>query len=496
MNFRLAFCSILLFSGFLLGCANITAPTGGRKDTTPPKMVSIDPHDSLLNTRVSRIEMHFDEYITVSDVSKEVQLSPILAIQPTVTGHNKTVIVKIVDSLLEPNTTYRLSLGSAVKDLHEGNAFKPYTYTFSTGSYFDSLQFSGNVLNAETGLADTGTYTVMLYNATENDSAVVRKKPRYITRTDRSGDFTFKGLPGRSFRLYAVKDYNSNLLYDGPGSGEPVAFSNLFVNPSDTSAKTVKIRAFLEAPDSTTQKGIDSTSKLKVKKPAIKSPQNDVLSYSVALDTANVEQRTFDLNSVITIAFTKKPVLNTDKITLTYDSLGKTISPAFNLTLDSTTHNLIIRSDWRENMVYKLRLVKGFAKDTSGTEVVPSRYTFRTKEDGDYGKINLHLPSKYRGQQYLLRVMADNDSIYQKPVTDTMVFLKRLKPAKYTFRIIADQNRNGKWDGGDLLGKKQPEDVFPYQEPVNIRQGWENTIDFEPVVAPAKTKTAAPPKQK
>jgi uncharacterized protein (DUF2141 family) len=92
--------------------------------------------------------------------------------------------------------------------------------------------------------------------------------------------------------------------------------------------------------------------------------------------------------------------------------------------------------------------------------------------------------------------MADNDSIYQKPVTDTMVFLKRLKPAKYTFRIIADQNRNGKWDGGDLLGKKQPEDVFPYQEPVNIRQGWENTVDFEPVVTPAKTKTAAPPKQK
>src|ERR1039458_524255 len=82
------------------GCANITAPTGGKKDTTPPKMVSIDPGDSLLNFRVKRIEMHFDEYITVNDVAKEVQLSPILTIAPSVIGKNKTVIVKIVDTLL------------------------------------------------------------------------------------------------------------------------------------------------------------------------------------------------------------------------------------------------------------------------------------------------------------------------------------------------------------------------------------------------------------
>ena len=90
------------------GCANITAPTGGKKDVIPPRMVSIDPKDSLLNTRVKRIEIHFDEYITVGDAAKEVSFSPILAIQPTVTGKGKTVTVKIIDSLLEDNTTYRL----------------------------------------------------------------------------------------------------------------------------------------------------------------------------------------------------------------------------------------------------------------------------------------------------------------------------------------------------------------------------------------------------
>ena len=188
----------------LAGCANITAPTGGKKDTTPPKRVSIDPGDSLLNTRVTRVEMHFDEYITVGEVSKELQISPILPILPTLTGHNKTVVLKIVDSLLEENTTYRVSFGSAIRDLHEGNAYPNYTYTFSTGRFFDSLQLSGKVINALTGLPDTGSITISLYNAAENDSAIVRNKPRYITRTDAMGNFTFKGLPRRSFRIYAV----------------------------------------------------------------------------------------------------------------------------------------------------------------------------------------------------------------------------------------------------------------------------------------------------
>ncbi len=152
------------------GCANITSPTGGRRDKTPPKLLSITPKDSLLNTKVSRIEMHFDEYITVGDVGKEDQISPLLAIHPTVMGLNKRVIVKIVDTLLEENTTYRLSMGNAIKDVHEGNAFSKYTYTFSTGKYFDSLQIRGNVINALTGFPDSAGVTVELYSAKDDDT--------------------------------------------------------------------------------------------------------------------------------------------------------------------------------------------------------------------------------------------------------------------------------------------------------------------------------------
>ncbi len=478
---------LLLFTIICIsaGCANITTPTGGKRDKIPPKLVSIDPADSLLNTRVSRIEMHFNEYITVSDAAKEVQISPILSIAPTVTGLNKHVIVKIKDTLLEDNTTYRISFGSAIKDLHEGNAFKNYTYTFTTGAYFDSLELHGTVINAATGLPDTGGISVVLYSATEKDSAVVRHKPKYITNANASGAFTFKGLPKRSFTIYAIKDANGNLIYDGPEAGEMIAFTAHNVLPGDTSVPPVNLRLFAEVPDTATKKKMDSTDNKRGpgglsgrSKPSFR--QQAGLSYSVGVDTSSSERRTFDVTKPLDIVFNNVPVLLKEKITLSYDSLGYTVTPDISIAFDSIRPSVLhIKSRWSEDQVYTLKLHKGFAKDTAGVEVMPGRFVFRTKNDDDYGKIKVHLPGKYNAPKYVLLVTADKDTIYQKPVLDTIINLVKLRPDKYTFRIIVDKNGNGKWDSGDLFAKLQPEEVIPGPDPVTVKMGWDNTIDFE-----------------
>src|SRR5690606_35877229 len=108
-------------------------PAGGKKDITPPRLLAITPGDSLLNTRVTRIEMRFDEFINVNSPSTEVQMSPLLRFPISVTNVGRRVVVTIPDSLLKENTTYRMTFGKAISDLHEGNVFTNYTYTFSTG---------------------------------------------------------------------------------------------------------------------------------------------------------------------------------------------------------------------------------------------------------------------------------------------------------------------------------------------------------------------------
>src|SRR5690606_9953422 len=109
---------IFLFACLFSACAQIVPPQGGPKDVTPPKLLSVTPQDSLLNQRLNRLELRFDEYIVLSNPSGEIQVSPILPFPPDISVGKRSVILKIPDSLLQENTTYRISFGKAIQDLN------------------------------------------------------------------------------------------------------------------------------------------------------------------------------------------------------------------------------------------------------------------------------------------------------------------------------------------------------------------------------------------
>lgn len=474
---RIRNCLYVLLLCIGAGCANIVPPAGGKKDTTPPGLVSVVPADSQLNTRVTRIVMRFNEFINVNNAAAEVQVSPLLRLPLNVVAAGRTVTVKIPDSLLQDNTTYRVSFGNAIGDLHENNVFANYTYTFSTGSYFDSLQLGGWVYNAATGLPDTGVF-VMLYDAAGSDSAIVREKPLYVARAAQGGGFLFRGLPYREFRIYALRDANNNLIYDG--GDEFIAFSDTTVFPVESVASPLKLRTFKEKlPDTALA---DSTSVVGRRGLAkSRDVAKEGFFYTVAVDTSDARKRTFDVTKPLSIIFNKAvDSLNKERISLAWDSADITVEAPFTVDLDTAREERVqLKAAWKEDAVYTLRLLKGFAKDTALADAMPSRHVFRTKSDDDYGKLNIHLPSKYKSRQYLLMVNNETDTVYLQPVLDTMVHLVKLRPAAYTLRVISDKNENGQWDTGDLFGRLQPEEVIPYSTVINLKAGWENTIDFE-----------------
>ncbi len=458
------------------GCANIVPPSGGKKDVTPPKLLSVTPKDSLLNTRVRKIELRFNEFITLSNASKEVQISPLLPIPLTVTSNLRKVTVSIPDTMLMENTTYRISFGKAIQDLNEGNAFAGYNYMFSTGGYFDSLKISGDVFNASTGLPDTGAF-VLLYDAKYSDSIVVKQKPLYIALTDGGGHFKLDGLPAHQFRIFALHDKNSNLIYDG--GGEWIAFNNEPIQPHKDSVIHVALNVFPEGKDTTADKKIRDRKNATTKTSNIKT---EGISYQVFVDTSDLKRRTVELTKPVEIIFNKPALINNDRIFLSYDSNGAVVEAQMKITADTAdASKLHINTDWRQNTVYTLRLLKGFAKDSTGKDAMPSKYIFRTKREEDYAKLRIHLPSKYAGKKFVLQVSTEQDTIYQKPVADTMVNFAFLQPANYTIRVIKDDNENGVWDSGNLFERKQPEIVIPYTNTIQLKAGWENIIDFEEV---------------
>ena len=239
----------LLLTAFLAQrCANAVAPTGGPKDTTPPVVAAAVPENQSTHFIGKKIEITFDEFITLENANQNVMVSPPLKEKLDIKLKNKTVVVKFKENLV-PNTTYTINFGSAIKDLHEGNPFKDYVYSFSTGDHIDTLSITGKVVDAETMKPIENVY-VGLYAADRDnlDSLPMTTAPNYISKTDKEGQFSLNGLADKSYRVFALKDANANLYFDL--ANEASAFHDMLVSPSDSTLKPITLRMFTEV-DST-----------------------------------------------------------------------------------------------------------------------------------------------------------------------------------------------------------------------------------------------------
>lgn len=476
--------ALCLMGGLLSSCANILPPSGGAKDTLPPRLLSVMPADSGLHVFPKKIVFRFDEYVNVTDVATQVQISPLLAQNLTADADLRTVTFTLPDTLLQPNTTYRINLGTAVRDLHEDNPFRNYTYTFSTGDYFDSLTLAGRILQAETGEADTSVQ-ILLYEATADDSAILRQKPLYVTPVDISGNFRFSGLPDRPFRIYALGDKNANLLFDK--SDERIAFLDSLVRPAVVDSGRIVLRSFVEKDTSDTTTAVPAPAANAEASPTRRSAGGGAKTaegaYTVGVDTSTLKKRTFSLLKPIELSFSGTSIqsISQNRIFLSRDSNGVAVEMPFSAARKPADSSILqISTPWQPDAIYTLRLLKGFVQTENDRDALPGKWIFRTKSDEDYARLTVNFSEKYRDSGFVLQVLlADKDTVWQKPVEKAAVVLPRLEPGVYTLRLIEDKNRNGIWDPGNLAQKLQPERIFPFDRKVTLKAGWDNIIDWE-----------------
>jgi uncharacterized protein (DUF2141 family) len=469
----------------LVACANIIPPTGGKMDTQAPKLVSISPADSMLNTRVTKITMRFDEFVTVSDAAKELRISPTLRANASMSYSGRTVTIKIPDSLLEANTTYTVNPGKSIKDIHESNAYTTKDYLFSTGAWFDSLQIKGSIEMAASGLADTsGNTRVFLYAASDSFTTVMAHKPLYTTVSDSKGKFRFSGLPAKSFRIYALQETDNNLIFDK--DEELIGFNEQLIFPATDTASR-KIRIFKELPD-TSRKKVESalTQGKRALNPGKQSsnlPTLDpkIFEYRVLTDSGKTGKGTLEINKDLSILLSRKTdSIYHERIALSLDSADIELEQSFEVQLDSSGKLATLKSRWQADRVYTLRLLKGFAKDSSATDAMPSKWKFRSKKEEDYGSLEIHVPEKYRSANMLICVRKAEDSVFTHRIDSSTYKLRLLDPGTYSVCIIKDSNGDGIWNTGSVRNKQQPEEVIPNPEAIAIKAGWDNIIDFEP----------------
>lgn len=198
------------------GCANRgLGPQGGPKDERPPKVLSETPENGTLGFNAKRIEIQFDEYITLDDVSKNVLISPPQQYPPDIKAVGKRVRIEFKEPLKD-STTYTIDFGEALRDNNERNPLTNYHYSFSTGDHIDSLEIYGTMINAEDLNPISGI--IVGYHSNLSDTAFERQPFDRIGKTNKEGDFSIKNIPPGTYRLFGLGDASRDYCYQ-PGEG-------------------------------------------------------------------------------------------------------------------------------------------------------------------------------------------------------------------------------------------------------------------------------------
>lgn len=270
---------VILFSIIFLfrACAQQGSPSGGPRDEDPPVVLESNPPNYSTRFDAKKIQIVFDEYVVLDNVNQELVVSPPMKEKPEVRLKGKGMIIQFEEELKD-STTYTFNFGSAIKDLHEGNKLLNFEYVFSTGDVLDSLSIRGTLKYAEDLTVPEEPITILLYDDLR-DSVPLIDIPLYVGRSNDSGVFSINNLKADTFKVFALKDGNYNLIYDLPTEEIGFLDSSLVMN-------TEFIRSVMEAPagDSSIQ---DSTElALDV---ALAPAADSLLVDSLAVDSMRME---------------------------------------------------------------------------------------------------------------------------------------------------------------------------------------------------------------
>lgn len=435
------------------GCGQVGMPTGGPKDSIPPRLVNASPALNSVNVKDNKITLTFNEYVDLKEAQTNVLISPLPKKQPSIDFKLKTVTVKLKDTLL-PNTTYSINFGSSIVDNNEGNPYKNFTYVFSTGNQIDSFTLSGKVILAENGKYDS-TLIAMLYRKTD-DSAVQKNKPDYVARLSGDGSFTFVNLPAGSFNIYALKDGDGGKTYNS--KKEMFAFADAPVSISANNEPVILYASAIEKENAKTTKTVF----------------NKRLVYTLGTVGQNQDLlRPFALNFNNPL---KK--FEADKLILR-DSNYKPV-PAASWTIDSSRTKITLAAKWQEATDYRIIIDTSAIIDSANLHLTKAdTIRFTTKQQSDYGNVVLRFSNLDLAKHPVLQLVK-NDVIEESyPLTAMQWSSKFVTPGEYEIRILYDDNKNGKWDPGNYSKKLQPEKVITLKDKLAIKADWDNERDIK-----------------
>jgi hypothetical protein len=533
-HYWLCLLSILL----LARCAQQVAPTGGKKDTTPPELISSNPPNKTLNFKGQDIELFFNEYVILDNIQQKLIITPETDNPYTAKQKGKSVLLSFRKEF-QDSTTYTFNFGDGIKDFSERNPVQNLKLVFSTGPTIDSARVYGTVtdLRSNQPIFDA---LVGLYQIQDTINPE-KKKPYYFSRTDSSGVFAIENIQAAPYRLIAIDDKNRNQLYNP--KEERIAFLdsaiqagtdsvgyNLQLYLSDVTPPRIQ-RTLPKVNDYTVvfNKGMDSISvrfpnadslpylvtsptDLKFFNPG--NAPDTTLAYIIGVDslgqTVEQEQKiTFlaqrgkerqvepltlrtspDRNQPLARDFNysfvfSKPVatLKAGEIQLQNDSLSKKPLTDFKWNWNFYHNELSVTGQATARDTIKWIVPAGAVISVEGDSLPPTLIKHPVLKNEDYGIVRGKVNAD-SAAHFIVELVNKDSKVIRRAYSSPYSF-ERIPPGEYRLRVVVDRNNNRRWDAGIYKEGKQPEPIYYFPSSLTVKSNFE--FDDNDLTIPSKS---------
>ncbi|MFT4031131.1 MAG: Ig-like domain-containing protein [Siphonobacter sp.] len=511
---------------FFYSCAQQSSPTGGPKDTTPPKIVLQTPKNGTTNFNGKVVELAFDEYISVDNLNQQLLITPGIDGVYEFKVNPKGVLITF-DKPFRPNTTYTLNFRNAFKDVTEKQAARNVKIVFSSGAHLDSLSIEGTVRDMLTNQPQYDA-TVGLYQLSDT-LKFSKNKPYYFTKTDSSGRYRLENLAPGKYRLAALVDLNNNILYNT--DKDKIAFSpNTITLPGYTEKDELKLvfsnQAPMRAPKSLSTahqytliypRGIDSVHvDFRSKEDSLMyavMQQNELRFYNILNTTDTLRTRITVVDSL------NRPFTHDQKIKFkepskrdTREALEVKVTPKdkeaiekkfkFQISFskpitkfdpsaiqleEDTIRNVLLTSDdysWNAyrteftlqkelNIRRDVRITMpkntfiSIEKDT----IQAVRIIYPLKDPEKYGIIS----GEVRGAKsdIIVELLTSDFNPVRSIRNQVNYNFTNIAPGTYRLRLVLDLNKNGRWDSGNPDEFVPPEPIIVFPTIIKLKANFE-----------------------
>jgi uncharacterized cupredoxin-like copper-binding protein len=396
---------LLLFSAtFIHSCATVKPPPGGPEDKEPPKILHCSLEDATTGFADKEIVFEFDEYINKQSVFENLFFNP--EVEYDLVWKRKKLIVKI-ESELNPDKTYTLTLGTGVSDLKSNKLPQSYALVFSSGDKIDKGLIKGTVFDVKGENPYVFVYDLKNKEDTLN---VLQHSPDLKIPLGESGEFEVKALKDGKYRLIAVDD----VFKDGILDLESDAFSGSESDVAVANTKAPEVSfLFSNSKIDTTNPYIDDVSaeyrnyiEIKLSETVIADSLENLILLSLDGKPVAIEEIYFSTSSNSEIKLIPGEMLQTET---EYSISAKSLKDSSDNVINETAFTFTCADD-------TLAFIPGIAKTNAKTPVAGNEFIF------------IYPPDRESLRAGVQCIKMSNDTV------KTVCEAEKITPVRYAFK--------------------------------------------------------------